>query len=74
MIDWFNIDGRRGWEENGKEVEEKNGWNGRTAVYHDRGNHYDEEVEEPVRAGTHCVCFGAGLDRINFGGVELEND
>ena len=47
---------------------------GRTSVYHDRGYHHDEKVEEPIRASTHRVCFSTGLDGIYFCRIKLKMD
>ena len=37
---------------------------------HNRRDHDDEEIEQPVRASRHRVGAGAGAERVDFRGVQ----
>lgn len=37
---------------------------------HDRCDHDDEEVEEPIGASRHSVCLAASAKGVDLGGVE----
>lgn len=59
------------WEKRGIDGGEKDVGTPADTVDHDRRDHNDDEVEEPVRDCRYCVSLPTGAEGINFRGVQL---